>query len=953
STGLVHFQDTFAAHSASQTNGANPIRFDGDVTLGAGSSGFYGNVTLDGLTFSSAGPVQMGSGPVTDGDSLTLFGGTVEIGGNGQYTVYAATDGAVALTLSGGSQAGPAGSKSFRNTVGTGTALLSITQVEGSGPVAFTANVATGDLTTLANASFGPMTLTASGAVQIGSNPAAGDTAILAGLSTWTGAATWNIYAPLTGPQNLVLAGSGTKTFHAAVGGSAAATAIGTGTGAAISQTGSGAVFFESTVRTASGMVQTDTAAPVTFRGDIVSAAGDTDSTFNANLTLDGLAWTSGGTLSLGNTAADTLTISGSAVSISTAAANEAITIHARVTGAQNLSLAAGTATARLNAAVGFEAANLPLNLAITAGAIELAGASITTDGSQSYTGPVGLFANTTLSSNGLGAGGTISLSSSLDSDALATARSLTVNTAGPLSFNGAVGATYPLASITSDAPGLVQISGGSVNTTGLQSWNDPVSITADTRFESAAASGTAIHFASTLMPDADNSQALVADGGAAQVHFADENGTPTLRFASIDVATTSTAGDAILVEGSIHAAGDIDWGAALTIAAADNTDTLLSHSGQQRFAAAVVHSNGIVEAGSGGLDFNASYAATAAGSDAPTLTGYDGGIASITIAGDMSLASFTHFADELVFDGAATQAFRSNNQVVANLRTTGKSAGNGLLIADADILQTGAARTTTIESGWLDIATNNLGWVADTNAAAMAVPDSFRGIAGSLVLFEGTELRCGNFLAAAGYTVSHTGSAMSRILADGSVVFDGTLTGNEFATLRMTGAGTSLEASEPLGHLTLASGGTIELASDISLSHNLVIETGVLDVSPANHSIELAGHWTNSPGNTGFASRQGEVRFTRPVTDGPIEVRGSTSWYRFVCEVAGQSIQFEQNRMQTFLVGGAFRVQGASESVRIRLTRLAADQTGDLDWVLPAAPDATRMWQIDLLPGA
>ena len=72
--------------------------------------------------------------------------------------------------------------------------------------------------------------------------------------------------------------------------------------------------------------------------------------------------------------------------------------------------------------------------------------------------------------------GGDITFASTVDG-----AFALTVNTAGVTAFNGAVGGAIALASLTTDAPGETDLNGGVVNTTGPQTYNDPVLLTADT----------------------------------------------------------------------------------------------------------------------------------------------------------------------------------------------------------------------------------------------------------------------------------------------------------------------------------------------------------------------------------------------------------------------------------------------------------------------------------------
>ena len=89
-----------------------------------------------------------------------------------------------------------------------------------------------------------------------------------------------------------------------------------------------------------------------------------------------------------------------------------------------------------------------------------------TTIGSQTYGNAVTLLADVTLTSTG---GGNLSFSK------LDGAHALHVKTAGVTIFGGLVGSTVPLTSLTTDAAGWTQISGGGVTTSGAQTYNDPV----------------------------------------------------------------------------------------------------------------------------------------------------------------------------------------------------------------------------------------------------------------------------------------------------------------------------------------------------------------------------------------------------------------------------------------------------------------------------------------------
>ena len=62
-TGLVWFQGSFAANSGITAFAGSNVRFNGDVTLADGSIGttLPGNVTLDGLNWSSFDDVALGT----------------------------------------------------------------------------------------------------------------------------------------------------------------------------------------------------------------------------------------------------------------------------------------------------------------------------------------------------------------------------------------------------------------------------------------------------------------------------------------------------------------------------------------------------------------------------------------------------------------------------------------------------------------------------------------------------------------------------------------------------------------------------------------------------------------------------------------------------------------------------------------------------------------------------
>ena len=96
---------------------------------------------------------------------------------------------------------------------------------------------------------------------------------------------------------------------------------------------------------------------------------------------------------------------------------------------------------------------------------------TVTTTGDQTYHGAVTLAANTTLTDSGLG----VFFLSTVDSDSSLNHWNLTVDTPGTVEFGGPVGSTYPLGNLTTEGGGTTEINGGSVTTTGFQSYDGDI----------------------------------------------------------------------------------------------------------------------------------------------------------------------------------------------------------------------------------------------------------------------------------------------------------------------------------------------------------------------------------------------------------------------------------------------------------------------------------------------
>jgi hypothetical protein len=164
---------------------------------------------------------------------------------------------------------------------------------------------------------------------------------------------------------------------------------------------------------------------------------------------------------------------------------NQAITFVSAVTLTGSVTLNPGTGTATFANTVAGGTNNLTIlgNAVLAAAATELNnlsvsraaalnGGAVTSSGGQVYNGPVTLGANTVLNAGS----GNVTFASTVNG-----AFSLTVNSTGTTTFGSAVGNSTLLTSLTTDAGGITAMNGGSLTTTGAQTYNDSVLLGAST----------------------------------------------------------------------------------------------------------------------------------------------------------------------------------------------------------------------------------------------------------------------------------------------------------------------------------------------------------------------------------------------------------------------------------------------------------------------------------------
>ena len=327
---------------------------------------------------------------------------------------------------------------------------------------------------------FGDLTASNAGAGSLNfGNIDDGNTITLAGNVTLTARSIDTVGEIINGNFNLtIVGGAGGAEFQAGLG---ILAAIGTGMGPAITVNSTSSTTFFNIVNTASGISGNNAAGLITFQENVTTAAGDTDTAIDGNVTLDGLTFTSGGNVTFGNAPVDSITLSSAAVLIRAAVKN--ITLEGATTGAQNLTLNS-TGITLINGNIGVPTPVLSLTTN-AGGTTNIMAATINASGGTiTFNNPVVLLADTTHTDTGTTG---ITYGNTVDG-----AFSLTANTSGGtgnINFNGNVGVAAELTQLTGTsnadinfgaATSSVNTNGGNITFTAAGSINTAAAISLD-----------------------------------------------------------------------------------------------------------------------------------------------------------------------------------------------------------------------------------------------------------------------------------------------------------------------------------------------------------------------------------------------------------------------------------------------------------------------------------------
>ena len=774
STGSTRFSgsvgDTTALSSLT-TNAGGTLSLKSVTTTGAQS---YGEAAKIGGTFTA------GNAAITFGGPVTLVGDTTVDAGYGTITFNGAVDGAMALT------ANSTGAMLFNAAVGGTTALSSLTT--GSGYSSLT------DVTTTGAQSYGGETsligayATDNAAVTIaGPVTLAGDVVVSAGSGDVTFGGTVN------GAKALAVNSTGATRFNGTVGGTTALTSLTTdagGTLGLLAVTTTGAQSYGEAV-TLAGLYTAGSftaAGPVTLAGDSTVTA--TSITFVS--TIDG---------------ARALTLNGG---------TGAITLGGAVGGTTRLGALSVTGSGTTTLAGVVKVASLTTD---AGGSTVLNGGSVDTTGAQSYGDAVTLGADTVLT------GTTVSLAGGAEA-ASAGGQGLTI--AGNAALTGGFGAAKALKSLT--VSGATTLNGGSVATTGAQSFGGAVLLA---NAAQALSSGTGgIAFAGTL----DGGQALTLSSGTGDVTFGGAIGS-TSRLGALTV----TSGGQTRFAGSVTAAS-VTTDAAGTLALdGGSVDT----TGAQSYGERAVLGTDTVLTGSsvtlaGGAD------AKAAGAQGLTITG--DAVVNGAVGGAQALRSLSIGGRSALNGGAVT--------------TTAAQTYGGAVTLGADAVLTGA--TVSLLGGGDAATTGAPGLTVNGDAVLTGAFGSARSLRS--VTVTGTSRLNGDITSAG--TQSYGGATMlggDTVLTSGGgdLVFGGTLDAASRSSLTLA-AGGSIRAAGNVGGTGLIGGMTLQAGNAILFNGTVAARS--LRQTGAGGTTRFAGALTVD-GTDGIQLTGAGFTFDAPVT--------------------------------------------------------------------------------------
>ncbi len=579
---------TMGANNSIRLEANNNINVNAAVTVsGTGNINFKADADNSGT-----GNLAIGANITSQAGGITLSGATItRTAGNIASTGAAnANAGNISITSTGTTNLGVAtitarGGTASAGNVGRNGGTITINAGAFTGTGAMNASGSNGNGANMAGGNAGTITINSANGISMGAATASGGNA-----------GTGNASGGSAGAININNSTAGNITTGTLI--SRTGNAIGTGAG--------GTVASISVINNATGG-NVSTGA-LSTQGGTLGHGGNIALSALGNVSVSSTVSSSGGTSLTGNTGRNAGTIN------INAGGNV-------VTGAITASGSAGVGTNRNGGNAGAVTLTAGIGNTITHNSITASGGARTGTGiggngaNVTINGNSLLSANTTIAALGAaggGASGNVSFGGTINSSG--ANRTLAVNTGATTTFGGALGNTLALASLTTDAGGTTAINGGSVTTTGTQTYNDAVTLGATTSLtttnsaitfaNSVNASGNALTMASgtgnITATNAANNFSSVAVSSANNVSLRDAN--------AIVLGTSNISGTlGVQTAGAITQTGAVTVGGTTTLNAGAANDITLNNASNNFNAVAITSGRDVVLVDANALTVNAS----------------------------------------------------------------------------------------------------------------------------------------------------------------------------------------------------------------------------------------------------------------------------------------------------------------------------------------------------------
>jgi autotransporter-associated beta strand protein len=456
---------------------------------------------------------------------------------------------------------------------------------------------------------------------------------------------------------------------------------------------------------------------------------------------------------------------------------------------------------------------------------------SITTSGTQTYTGAVTLGADTTLTStnsqisfgsNITGSGKDLTISSGSGAitvgvigTSAAKLGDLTFNSSGVTTLGGAVYANSIQTDSSGTGAGTLVINGGSVTTTGIQTYREAVTLGADTTLSTT---DSQITFSDILNSKDSEVRTLTMNVGTSEVEF---NG--------IVGGTSNGSLGAIAITGNLDLNANIANAASLSVSGTSNLGANVTTSGAQTYDGDIVLSSNVTLSVGGSSTasgvISGAFNFVKAGSGTLALT------AANTYSGSTHINAGTLNVTGTLNNATAVTVASGATYIVATDDTVASLAGEGLVNLNAALTINGSSDTTY--SGVMSGAGSLI-----KNGSSIFTLSGANTYTGATKVFGGTLLILSD---------NNLGTAPSTPTPAHLVIQDG-------ATLRLATGGASnfitIHANRGI-QLNNANGGVIEVMSGIEATYGGVIAgTGPFVKSGAGQ-LNFAGQNNTYSGGT------------------------------------------------------------------------------------------------------